>query len=66
MVINQVEQSDCLKFQGVFIDSRLTWNMHISYVSTKLRKVSFLIYKSSGVLEGNFLPITLPTYWLLL
>ena len=36
-----------ITFLGVFIDSRLTWKKHIEYVSSKLRKVSFLLYKAS-------------------
>ena len=41
---------DSIKLLGVFIDSRLT-KRHIKYVSSKLRKVSFLLYKASRTLD---------------
>ena len=40
-----IELTECVKFLGVFKDSRLSWKEHINFVLTKLRKVSFLIYK---------------------
>ena len=41
-----IVQNDSVKFLGVYIDSRLTWKTHIAYVSSKLRRVSNLLYKA--------------------
>ena len=36
VVINQVK---CTKFLGVFIDEKLSWNEHISYISLKISRI---------------------------
>ena len=64
---HQIELTDHVRFLGVFIDSRLTWKKHINYISTKLRTVSFLIYKASSILDCNcfkilYVSLFLPTF----
>ena len=36
-------QNYSVKFLSVYIDSRLTWKTHIPYVSSNLRKMSYLL-----------------------
>ena len=62
----QIEITDHVRFLGVLIDSRLTWKNHINYISTKLRTVSFVIYKASSINKCKYLKILyvsfLPTF----
>ena len=46
---HQVEQSDCVKFLGIFIDSRLTWKKNYKLCFDQIEKSFILIYKSSSV-----------------
>ena len=43
------------KFLGVFIDDRLSWNIHINHVCLKLRKSLGIIRKASAVLDTQTL-----------
>ena len=52
-----IVQTDSVRFLGVYIDSRLTWKTHIAYVSSKLRRVSYLLYKASGNLDSKSLKV---------
>ena len=51
----------CRVFGSVYrIDNifQLSWKKHIKYVSTKLRTASFLIYKSSHILDCKSLKVS--------
>ena len=52
-----IVQNDSVTFLGVYKDSRLTWKTHIAYISFKLRRVSYLLYKAFGNLDSSSLKV---------
>ena len=50
--INQVEHT---KFLGVFIDNKLNWKKHISYISGKVSRGLGVVLKARRVLNANSL-----------
>ena len=39
-----LHEVDQIKYLGVIMDNKLSWNQHIDYVSTKLCQVAGMIY----------------------
>ena len=35
---NQIQQSEAIKFLGIFLDENLTWKEHIKYIENKMAK----------------------------
>lgn len=48
---HNIERVYNTKFLGVFIDDKLSWNVHIKHVCLKLRKSLGIIRKVSGILD---------------
>ena len=42
---NLIENTESVKYLGVYLDDKLTWNIHIDNLSKKLSKVCGMIYK---------------------
>ena len=38
---NQIQQSEAIKFLGIFLDENLTWKEHIKYIENKMAKKYF-------------------------
>ena len=43
------------KSLGIYIDSNLSWSLHISYLKTKLSKVTGVLRKARKLLSKNML-----------
>ena len=43
--LKELEQKDCIKYLGVFIDSSLSWKHHINYISQKVSRSIGIIAK---------------------
>ena len=48
---HNIERVCNTKFLGVYIDERLSWNVHINHVSLKLRKSLGIVRKASVILD---------------
>jgi len=47
----KIEAVDKIKYLGLVFDSKLTWAAHCQYLSTKLRKINFVLYHSRSILS---------------
>lgn len=47
-----IEKSNAFKYLGVWLDSKLTWKLHIEHVETKCKKVLNLMRMISGLSWG--------------
>ena len=52
-----ITKKSSVKFLGVYMDEDLNWKTQIDFVSSKLRKVSFIIFKASNILNNTRLKI---------
>ena len=52
-----ITKTSSVKFVGVYMDKNLNWKTQIDFVSSKLRKVSFMIFKTSNTLNNTSLKI---------
>ena len=50
-----LQKVDCVKFLGVFIDSKLTWHEHIKYISTLVAKSVGILSKLKHILPRSIL-----------
>ena len=50
-----LKQTNCIKYLGVFIDSKLSWIQHINYVKNKVSKCVGIMYKARRYLSKNSL-----------
>ena len=50
-----LEQTDCTKFLGVFIDSKLNWSNHINHISLKISKGLGIICRFRNVMPHHIL-----------
>ena len=41
----EIQQVDCSKYLGIFIDSKLSWQSHIDYVYNKIIKFTSIFIK---------------------
>ena len=41
----KINQSDCVKYLGVYLDDRLSWCRHIDYIVTKMSSATGALYK---------------------
>ena len=41
----EIQQVDCSKYLGIFIDSKLLWQNHIDYIYNKIIKFTSIFYK---------------------
>lgn len=46
-----IEQVNCVKFLGLWIDNDMTWQTHIDSICSKLHQYSFALYKLSKVVD---------------
>ena len=54
-VFEHLEQKDCVKYLGVLIDSNLSWQYHINYISLKISKTIGIISRLRYVLPTSIL-----------
>ena len=54
-VFEHLEQKDCVKYLGVLIDSNLSWQDHINYISLKINKTIGIISRLRYVLPTSIL-----------
>ena len=52
---NKIEQVECIKFLGVYIQEHLTWSRHINHLISKLRSVLETIIKVKSLLSKRSL-----------
>ncbi len=45
---NEISQVTSIKFLGIIIDNKLSWNLHITYLANKLAKNMSILYKLKG------------------
>ena len=50
-----LEETSCIKFLGVRIDSKLNWNLHIQYIKSKIAKGVGIIRKARRFLADEIL-----------
>ena len=48
---NIIDQKDCVKFLGVYIDKHFTWGYHCKHVSSKLSKSLYLLNSTKYLLD---------------
>lgn len=58
-----LESDDSVKFLGVFLDPGLTWKTHVSHLSSKLSKITFLIRSLSRNVSKNTLLVAYHGYF---
>ena len=53
----KISETDNIKFLGIFLDSRLKFNIHVNYLSSKISKQVGLLYKLNNYLPKEILKI---------
>ena len=46
-----LERKDCVKYLGVLIDDKISWNFHISYICSRISKNTGIFYKLRSYLS---------------
>ena len=46
-----LERKDCVKYLGVLIDDKISWNSHISYICSRISKNTGILYKLRNYLS---------------
>lgn len=49
------KDNSAIKLLGIFVDQKLNWERHITYVSSKLARVTYLLYKLRNSISKNLL-----------
>ena len=52
---NKIEQVECIKFRGVYIQEHLSWSRHINHLIPKLRSVLRSVIKVKSLLNKRSL-----------
>ena len=52
---NELERTESTKFLGVYIDSKLTWSMHVNHISVKMSQGLGILYKIRNIFPRNIL-----------
>uniref|UniRef100_A0A1B6L7P7 Reverse transcriptase domain-containing protein n=1 Tax=Graphocephala atropunctata TaxID=36148 RepID=A0A1B6L7P7_9HEMI len=50
---SNIEVVDYVKYLGMYIDKRLKWDHHINFLSSKLRKVNYVLYHLKGFVGSD-------------
>lgn len=48
-----IEQVECVKFLGIYIDNKLTWEKHVSVLSSRLSSICFLVRSLRGTVSTS-------------
>ena len=51
----RIIESDCERFLGVMVDSRLSWSHHINLLATKISRNAGILYKLKGIVSDSIL-----------
>lgn len=55
--LTYINSTNSVKYLGIFIDSHLKWDMHMEYITTKIRSIIYLFYKVKNILNTQDLKI---------
>jgi len=50
---SKIKQADSLKYLGVYLDDKLSWNRHIEHIETKLSAATGSLYKLRKYISHN-------------
>ena len=53
----EIEKVDCIKYLGVYVDSKLKWHEHIKYLQGKIRRAAYVLRHLSYCSNRNVLKI---------
>ena len=52
---NVLDRTDCVKFLGIYVDEKLTWNNHLNYISGKISRSLGMISRVCRILPVDIL-----------
>jgi len=50
-----LDRTDCVKFLGIYVDEKLTWNNHLNYISGKISRSLGMISRVCRILPVDIL-----------